>query len=57
LRLPEPQYPISLDVLLAEVPQERTLAGTGLAQDRNMHRAARIAQFHMPTRHLTVIHP
>ena len=48
---------ISFDVLLREVPQERTLAGTGLAQDRNVHRAAHIAQFHVPSRYLTVHHP
>ena len=49
--------PISFDVLLAKVPQERTLAGTGFAKHCNMHRAAHIAQFHMPPRHLPVVHP
>ena len=45
---------IGLDVLLTQVPQERTLAGTGLAEDGNVHRAASLAQAHMPPRHLTV---
>jgi hypothetical protein len=45
---------ISFDVLLAEIPQERTLASTGLAEDRNMLRAAHITQCHMPPRYIAV---
>jgi hypothetical protein len=38
---------IRLDVL-AQVPQERALAGAGLTKDGNMHRTAGIAKAHMP---------
>ena len=39
---------IRLDILLTQVPQERTLAGASLTKDGNMHRTAGIAKAHMP---------
>ena len=48
---------ISFDVLLGEVPQEGALAGAGFAEHCNMHRAAHIAQFHMPPCHIAVHNP
>jgi hypothetical protein len=46
---------IRVDILLPQVPQERTPAGTGLAKDDNMYCAAGIAQANMPPRHLTIL--
>lgn len=46
-----------LNVLLAQMPQERTLAAPGFPKYRHVHRAPHVTDRHVPARHLPVDHP
>ena len=45
---------VGRDVLLNEIPEERTLAAPGFAEHRNVRRAPRVAHRDMRARHLSV---